>query len=423
MVVLPMPRREGAAAVMRWALAAGLLAAANPAAPVVAAYVSPSALAARPPAVVRPIAIFGKDDRAPLPQQLSQLGEQIGVLFNNRARMVCTAFCVAPAIIATAAHCVAPPAASQGNHKVLSSDFLFARGYGRIQDRTRIEGFATRSTAQNIVAGNFRMQTRPPIDAVEDWALVRLARPSCKGGFLPFQPLSVPDVMKLAEGGQLYQIAYHRDLPGWQASYASPCQVARNFGDIEWTRIAGDFKSPEQIVLHTCDTGDASSGSPILADTALGPVVVALNVGTYVQPRVVMEGGLVRRRDEEVTVANTAVTVTAMAQALARLQSARILVTGAPIRNLQEHLQALGFYQGRVDGDYGPQLREAIVSYETARGLGSSGLASTALLGRLAGELLGVHRTTAGSSPLPAGLPTNPARGPTPAVPGRPGAR
>src|SRR5918912_3620477 len=56
--------------------------------------------------VVMPVAVFGADDRVPVPAQYSALQEGIGLLINNRARTVCTAFCVAGDIIATAAHCL-----------------------------------------------------------------------------------------------------------------------------------------------------------------------------------------------------------------------------------------------------------------------------------------------------------------------------
>src|SRR5215468_4744195 len=56
--------------------------------------------------VVQPAAVFGNDDRIPLPAKYKDLQEKIGLLFNPRSRMVCTAFCVAPDIVATAGHCL-----------------------------------------------------------------------------------------------------------------------------------------------------------------------------------------------------------------------------------------------------------------------------------------------------------------------------
>src|SRR5262245_33771997 len=54
--------------------------------------------------VTTPAAVFGKDDRVGLPPRYSSLRNSIGLLFNVQARTVCSAFCVADNVIATAAH-------------------------------------------------------------------------------------------------------------------------------------------------------------------------------------------------------------------------------------------------------------------------------------------------------------------------------
>ena len=55
---------------------------------------------------VQPVAVFGTDDRVPLPAKYKDVQEKIGLLFNVRGRTVCTAFCVASDVIATAGHCL-----------------------------------------------------------------------------------------------------------------------------------------------------------------------------------------------------------------------------------------------------------------------------------------------------------------------------
>ena len=190
----------------------------------------------------------------------------------------------------------------------------------------------------------------------------------------------------MAQAGRLFNIAYHRDLPTWTPTYSGPCHAGRDFGASEWSTIAPDFESPDQIILHTCDTGGASSGSPILAEGPQGPVVVAINVGTYVQSRVVTQQGQVTHRQQTETVANTAVNAAVFAEHIASFRSAQILATGPPIRQLQEHLAAFNFYSGRADGDYGPVLKAAIVDYEKAQGLPVTGLATAQLLSRLVAQ-------------------------------------
>jgi V8-like Glu-specific endopeptidase len=347
--------------------------------------------------VVRPVAVFGGDDRVALPERLAAAASRIGVLFNNPARSVCSAFCVGPAMIATAAHCVA--VTSPQGSRMRPADFLFARAYDRERDYARIEGYSAGSAAQHIFTGEFRLNVRPPIDAARDWALVRLDRPICRNGGLPIQPATSDDVLAMARAGRLFNIAYHRDLPTWTPTYSGPCHAGRDFGASEWSTIAPDFESPDQIILHTCDTGGASSGSPVLAEGPQGPFVVAMNVGTYVQSRIVTQQGQVTHRQQTETIANTAVNAAVFAEHVAAFQTAQILATGNPIRQLQEYLAALNFYAGRADGDYGPVLKAAIVDYQKAQGQPVTGLATAQLLAHLVAQATSRHTPT--SAPLP----------------------
>lgn len=342
--------------------------------------------------LVQTVAVFGRDNRTALPQRLADVASRIGVLFNNPARTVCSAFCVAPAVIATAAHCVA--VSSPQGARLRAADFFFARAYDRERDYARIEGFSFGSAAQHIYTGDFRLHVRPPIDAARDWALVRLERPICDGG-LPVRPTSSDDILAMAAAGRLFSISYHRDLPNWRPTYAGPCHAARDFDASTWQAIAPDFESPDEIILHTCDTGGASSGSPILAETSEGPVVVAINVGTYVQSRLITQQGRAPPRQQTETIANTAVNARVFADQIGLFETATILRAGNPIRQLQEHLAALGYYDGRADGDYGPLLKGAIVAYERARGRPVTGLATMPLLVQVVAEA-----TTPTSAPL-----------------------
>lgn len=364
--------------------------------------------------LARPVAVFGEDERSAIPDRLAGIASRIGVLFNNPARSVCSAFCVAPAMIATAAHCVA--VTSPQGARMRPADFLFARAYDRERDYARIEGYSVGSAAQHIFTGEFRLNVRPPIDAARDWALVRLDRPICRQGGLPIQTSTSAEILTVAEAGRLFNIAYHRDLPAWTPTYSGPCRAGRDFGTSEWSTIAPDFESPDQIILHTCDTGGASSGSPIFVESPQGPVVVAMNVGTYVQSRVVTQQGQVTHRQQTETVANTAVNAEVFARHIAAFEAAQILATGAPIRQLQEHLAAFDFYGGRADGDYGPVLKAAIVAYEKEQGLPVTGLATSQLLSRLVAQAISRHTPTSAPLPDASTLPTS--RATPPLTPG-----
>lgn len=342
---------------------------------------------ARPPSPatnVHRIAIFGSDDRVTVPPAYEALADKVGVLSNERAGTVCSAFCVAPAMVATAAHCVSQQA--PGKPPLRAYDFQFARAYSKVRDFARVEGVATGSGPQHIMNGEFRLSVQPPIDAVKDWALVRLSKPICREG-LPIRTLPTPVILEKARAGKVFQIAYHRDLPVWQPAFAGPCEIKRKFGTTEWTSIASDFEQPEQILLHTCDTGAASSGSPMFVDDGTGPAVVAMNVATYVQSHVRAQDGRPATPPKMETVANTAINARVFADQIARFRMATILRSAAGIRQLQEHLAALQFYSGRADGDYGPLLRAAIAAYETRQALPVTGLATLSLLERLDREV------------------------------------
>lgn len=335
---------------------------------------------AETPAHLHPIAIFGADDRVALPVRYQRQQEAIGVLINYRTRSVCTAFCVAEGVIATAGHCLFRTA---GEKKPKLSDYWFARNYDQIRDHARIAGHDTGATSQNVIAGSMSLKVSPPIDASSDWALVRLARPVCNKGVLDLQVMPIDDVVREAKAGRAFQIAYHRDFTLWRQAYSQPCIVQRSFGRVPWTTIAADFKAPEQVLLHTCDTGGASSGSPLFVDTQSGPKVVGINIGTYVQSRTLLRSDGQKAQLQPETIANTAVSVAGLAVRVSALKVAAVVMTGARIREMQEQLKRLGLYDGALDGGYGASLQRAIEAYETANGLPVTGIASEALRVRL----------------------------------------
>lgn len=329
---------------------------------------------------VQKIAVFGRDDRQPVPERFDAAAQAIGILYNDRTRTVCSAFCVSNNIVATAAHCVA------GGKGSTAGNFVFSRNHGRARDTARVEGFASRAAAQNIVSGDFRMRVRPPIDAAYDWALVRMSRDICAKRALQVRVLSLPEIMEEARANRVYQVSYHRDFTQWKAAYSKPCGVARDFDNAEWSAIEPDFLAAERMILHTCDTGGASSGSPLLIDTPQGPAVIGINVGTYVRSKVTMQNGEITRSPKAETVANTAVNAGAFASRIETLRNAHVLPSGRPMRELQGHLRQQNFYQGKLDGTFGASLRSAIEAYEEARALPVTGLATPALLLRLSGE-------------------------------------
>lgn len=367
---------------------------------------TPAAALKRPEAAtlarpVQAVAVFGTDDRVPVPGRYARQADNIGLLFSNPARTVCTAFCVAPNMIATAAHCLAQP----GGKPARLSDFMFARAYDRAREFVRIEGFDSGSAAQSMIVGDFQHRVKPPIDAAHDWAIVRLNRPACPAGGLPVTPLGSAEILAEAKAGRIFQLSYHRDWTQWKLAYSQPCALARDFKSVPWSAIAPDFLSADQMLLHQCDTGGASSGSPLLLERNGSVSVVGINVGTYVQSKILTNRGEVTLREKAETVANTAVSAQVFASRIELLRGASLLAAGGPMRDLQARLSEQRLYQARIDGSYGPQLRSAIESYERASRLPVTGLATEELLRRLNQQASGLGQVAPSSAPQLAPAP------------------
>ncbi len=326
-------------------------------------------------------AVFGADERAPVPQSMRAVLDRIGTINDPRSRSVCTAFCVAPDTVATAAHCLYRTA----DETPLHLDDLTVRLHGSTV-KSHIAGANKSAADANVLAGSSHLSVRPPIDATHDWALVRLARPLCTAGGLKISARPVEEVMKLSAKGEVFNVAYHRDLPKWQPMLGRPCRVKRDFSDAPWKTIRRDFSDPVQLLLHTCDTGGASSGSPLLVDGPNGPEVVGINVGTYVQSKVILLNGEVVHRFKSDDVANTGVNAQAFAGALSAFRSADLLANSHDILMLQDALAAHSLYTGPRDGHYSPALKIAIETYERAAAMPVTGLATRPLLAALRSE-------------------------------------
>lgn len=332
--------------------------------------------------LVHKVAVLGRDERRMLDDRQKALRDRIGVLVHQGTNSVCTAFCVAPDIVATAGHCVVGTSSQPGSRPWL----LRFRRDTASEPGIPIAGATTTAAYQHIVTGAQRLNTRPPINATSDWALLRLAAPACPAGGLPLTSRSAPDIAASAADSRVYHVAYHRDLEHWRLAVATGCRFVspKEAGDPE--QIARDFEKPDDLMLHTCDTDAASSGSPLLMDGANGPEVVGINVGTYVRSRVIMHDGEVVKRLESEVVANTALIATPLADEVRALAQRDILQTASDVRRLQMRLAAYGLYDGEIDGLYGPITRRAIESYEAHHKLPVAGLATRTLLDRMEGD-------------------------------------
>lgn len=328
----------------------------------------------------RPVAVFGADGRRTLPKRLEPLRKAIGLLFNNESHTVCSAFCVGPKLIATAAHCLFR---SQGGEPPDLSEYWFSTDAEARRTVTHIAGFDDGSAPMNVAAGTTRLSLRPPIDATSDWALIRLSRPACGTSFLPVKPLALKEIEAQSRSGKLFQVAYHRDFREWQLALGEACEVRGRLAGVTPASIRHDFLDSRHLVLHRCDTGEASSGSPLLLEAEGGPYVVGISVGTYVQSKVIMRDGKVERSLGPRTLANTAVNAQVFAALIGPVADAEMLAEGPALEALQRRLKALLLYGGPLDGAYGELMRVAIRAYQKANRLPETGLPTEDLWRRI----------------------------------------
>ena len=208
--------------------------------------------------------MFGADDRIALPAKYKDVQQKIGLLFNMRSRTVCTAFCVAPDVVATAGHCLHR---TLGERAPQLADFWFARNYDATRDYARISGHANGTAAQQVMSGSMSLNVRPPIDATKDWAMVRLSRPACSKGVLPIRVLPLEQIMAHAGANRVFQISYHRDFTPWRLAYSRPCGVAKSFETADWGTIAQDFSELPPICCCTPATRAAPRPAPRCCST------------------------------------------------------------------------------------------------------------------------------------------------------------
>ncbi len=326
-----------------------------------------------------PVAVFGKDQRQRLPRRYKKLDRQIGLLHNPRTNTLCTAFCVGPDMIATASHCLY---SHRKRNKLYLSSFLFKLKTGKKNARiySKLAGNHTRQSRRYIITGTSKLSRKPPIGAARDWAVMRLERPICSKGWFKSVDLDHSKLEAAARNKKLFQVAYHMDFKNWQIAYSRSCSINRNYGGLTWNNIKKHFALPKSLILHQCDTGEASSGSPLLMDTKQGPVVVGINVGTYQQRELTVKNGRVIGRTKYKTIANTAVSAKAFSRKIDALKIANVIANKSDLKLLQTHLRQQGFYKGRIDGLYGSRTERAIKAYERGSNQLETGLATTDIL-------------------------------------------
>ncbi|MEQ1652089.1 MAG: trypsin-like peptidase domain-containing protein [Hyphomicrobium sp.] len=326
-------------------------------------------------------AVFGSDTRTRLTSADTALRAQIGTLASSQSGAFCTAFCVADDLIATASHCLFGTTASPGPRL---KDLTFKPGSARgAEPGTPLAGRATANQSQSVTSGTRQLAVLPPIGAVDDWAVARLDQPVCRGAHLALTNLAGGAIREHAARGHVYQIAVHADLADTDLRRAAPCAIEKTFAKADATTIARDFTAADAILFHTCDTGGGSSGSPLLIDTANGPEVVGINVGTYVLSRNVSTAHDTSAQPAAEAIANTAIDIAALQRAVTDLSQRNLLTLPTEVRALKSRLHSKGLFHGPETGIVTGDLRAAIARFEEVSGRPVTGLVRRALLAEI----------------------------------------
>jgi protease YdgD len=340
---------------------------------------------ARAPGLAMPVAVFGDDDRRDLPEELGALEGKIGMLYEQSTQTLCTAFCVSKDIVATAAHCLFQP--KNGSLPNLA-EVTFRLNYGTTQQHAGIYARRTPFAKHFIAVGTTAFNNEPPLSAPRDWALVKLESPICRFGALKVESRPVSELIEKSKQNKIFHVAYHWDYKHWQLAYSRPCRIQLDYDQIKWRLIKKHFIDYDQLLLHTCDTGGASSGSPILLqeNPSVAPIVIAINVGTYTRTRILLRQGEVVKKLNPDIIANTGVNGSAFEYVISELENNAFITDREDMVRLQTQLQERGLYVGAIDGELGRGTRSAIVNFETSVGLKPTGLPTLSLLRRFSEE-------------------------------------
>ncbi len=356
--------------------------------------------------LITKIAVLGKDDRIKLPAKYRSLAIGIGILGQaGKHGWSCTAFCVAPNIVATNAHCIVKNP-SVGKRLDLSKTVFYLpalKNKSNKKHKPKTSNYRQRIThpdyviaknpALSIYYGNFR-NVRSVNSQSHDWAFTKLKQSVCKGRTLKFATVPIKQITKAAKQKQLFMIGFHGDKKMQERLYSKNCKVRsptnrRYFLKAQRRRMA----RKATLLPHTCDAYKGSSGSPIIITTKDGPKVVGINLGSlrYDRYKILKNrytGKVVSRKKIRASrETNMAVRPSAFLKGLSRFEKETLLNTPADLKQVQTLLKEFKLYRGKIDGIYGHGTRHAVTQFEKKKNLVPISLPTQELLGLLEQDL------------------------------------
>ena len=347
-------------------------------------------------AFIHKIAVLGKDDRLPLPEQYIDLASGIGILGQpGKHGWSCTAFCVAPDIVATNAHCIVKNP-SVGRRLNLAKTIFILPKFNSPKRAEKYRYLASRiayvqekTPALSVFSGRFH-NTQSVKSQNEDWAFTKLSKSICKGRTLSFEKKALSEIFNAAAEKKVFMIGFHGDQQMQDRLYSDNCHVRLpNNKKYFLSAQRQHMQQTAQLLPHTCDAYKGSSGSPIFLSTPKGPKVIGINLGSLRYERYEIKknrytGQIISKKKlKDGRETNMAVRPRAFLEGLNRFKEETLLYSNAQIKTVQENLKALNFYRGRIDGVFGARSQRALIAYEKENGLAPLGMPTQEILMRL----------------------------------------
>ena len=318
--------------------------------------------------------VLGKDSRTAVPKKYKALTRAMGVLYKPKTKAICSAFCVAPDVIATAAHCAL--SGKKGSRLPDLAQILFfrylperrkfsratvANGYKDMIPRNMLVGTPITRAFQTSLKGQYR-----------DWALVKLKYRSCARNVLSVRVASSRELFKASRQKKIFQLAFHGDRSAMKIpAYSTPCRILN---------VSAKKRQAPKVLQHDCDMVGGSSGSPIFMETPKGPVVIGVNIAGISRQKVLRRGKKIVKWFRKKPRYNSAVNVRAFAAKIEHLSKADIFFGTPKLVELQKALLEKKLYRSKADGIYGPGVRAAIVTWQKKTGATADGFPSDTLL-------------------------------------------
>ena len=325
-------------------------------------------------------AIFGKDNRTAVPQRYDKLKKGVGLLRTRGGRSTneCNAFCIAPDVVATSAHCLFFPVRT--GHRPALSSLTFHKGDGKRRKTPPIAGVRDRSHHWNVIAGATYGSDTDNWIIAHDWALVKLAKPACGDDLLPVvEKKKWNDLFDDVLNSRIFIIFHNRRGRRVRMHYAASCKVPNNPLELglQWVAIDLGSSDPHHLIPHRCDFKRGASGSPLLLETPKGSAVIGINAAE--SDFKALKKSLGERVARQLA-ANFAVSSGAFRKQIELIRNLPEPLGEEDLTHMQSLLKANGDYSGDLDGEYGNLTRQAILDFERRHNLLATGRPTKPLL-------------------------------------------